>query len=258
MNITGRDWGVWYAAIGGKYTGINVTDSWSASIEHVGTTSMFGQYMVGSKWSDNIIDGQTAGSGADLTTGRTWITLGETMGTFSPDTATFQVVSAGIGIGTEKYLAMVDDPTGISTLQKLNVPCVEVGIANLIQSTSNPNLSNVAMNNVRFFATISKEAPQIWATNGVSGNYTGNPLSNPIVGLSSGGGLSAQFTMKGWDTTNSKWMAGVAGSGTLSGIGANAYNGSVQFKGVGAGMINQGAGSFSGTAAGAAHAGVVN
>jgi hypothetical protein len=258
ISITGLDWGVWYATTGGKYTGLEITDSWSALIEHNDDTFMFGQYVVGSKWSNNKIEGSTAGFGADLIRGQTWMTLGETVGTFNPDLQTFQTVSAGIGIGTEKFLAMIDDPTGKLTLQKLNVPCVEVGTANLTQSEANANLSNVAMNNVRFFATFAQSVPQVWATNGVSGDYTGNPL-NQQVGLS-GGGLNAQFTMKGWDTANNKWMAGIAGSGNLSGVGANAYNGSVQFKGAGAGSIAPSptvpaTGSFSGTATGVARAG---
>lgn len=253
MNIKGLDWGIWYATIGGKYTGINITDSWHADIRHGDNEMFFGQYIVGSKWSDNISEGDTAGSGADLSSGRTWIALGTTMGTFDPNVATFQLVSSGIGISTDKYLSMINDPEGISALQKLNVPCVEVGAVNLAQNSQNDHLFNVAMNNVKFFGNANAEAPKIWATNSVTGNYAGNPL-NQTVGLS-GGGLNAQFTMKAWNTNNNTWASGIAGAGTLNGAGANAYNGAVQFKGVGAGQINQAAGSFSGTAAGAVRAG---
>jgi len=71
------------------------------------------------------------------------------------------------------------------------------------------------------------------------------------VGVSvplSGGGLNANFTMQQMNTN--KWLAGVNGSGTLSG---GSYTGPTQFKGAAAGKYTTGTpNTFVGTAAGVA------
>jgi hypothetical protein len=126
-----------------------------------------------------------------------------------------------------------------------------VGIATLNQTSPSGtnNLSAVKMNDVTFFSTASGAAPKIWATNGVSGNYSGTP-SGPVN--LSGNGLNATFNVNSWNTTSNNWGAKVAGSGSLSG---GSYTGSVQFTGGAAGKIVPGtapAGSFSGTGAGIA------
>jgi hypothetical protein len=137
----------------------------------------------------------------------------------------------------------------IAALQALNIPCVEVGRANLSGSGANGGTIDMTMNNVIFFAPNHGQRPQIWATGNVSGAYTGNPsfLSVPL----SGNGLSVSFNIQQWNTNTNQWLSTIPnGTGSITGGGLNVQN--LNFKGAGAGTINQGAGTFSGTAAGVA------
>lgn len=246
-------WGVWQSGVGGKYTDIPVGDSWSAFLEFTDSTRIMGQEITGTKWSSNKIAGTTIGYGADITptTPVTWVSVGEVMGTFNPTLSTFQAVNMGVSIETNTFLALAATADGRTQLQKLNVPCVEVGNASL---TGSGNNMTVAMNNVIFFSNSAGAVPKIWATGGVSGSYTATPSMGVPVALA-GSGLSANFNVQQWNTNTSvnKWLATVTnGAGTLSG---GSYSGSVTFKGVAAGSITPGistSGTFSGTAAGVA------
>jgi hypothetical protein len=106
------------------------------------------------------------------------------------------------------------------------------------------------MRDVTFFANSTGGAPRIWATNGVTGNYTSTPQGGgegDAVKLS-GGGLKAEFGIQNWNSTTGKWGAEIKkGTGALSG---GTYNGNVTFTGGAAGSINSTAKTFSGTAAG--------
>jgi hypothetical protein len=105
------------------------------------------------------------------------------------------------------------------------------------------------MTDVTFFAyTDGSTDPRIWATNGVSGNYTDSPL-NDSVSLE-GSGLSTTLTVTGWDSPT--WSGTVSGSGTYSGAGTMNDGKAITFKGGAAGSIDNGT-DFSGTAAGWAH-----
>jgi len=130
-----------------------------------------------------------------------------------------------------------------------------VGQATLSQAsgTTVNNLSNVAMNNVGFYAYSTGAAPKIWATNNVSGSYSGTPSTSGLPANNvplSGGGLNANFNVNQWN--GSTWSATVAGSGALS---SGSYNQPIQFTGGAAGAIQPATGStgsFSGTGAGIA------
>ncbi|MEW6675220.1 MAG: hypothetical protein AB1348_04300, partial [Nitrospirota bacterium] len=205
-------------------------------------------------WSNNRLIGSTRGYWGDVY--KTGILVGETLGTFDPTAYTWQALSMGVWLETNKFLEMagkVGNNPNIAALQALNIPCVEVGRADLKGSWSDGAGNSIdmtgttyGMNNVIFFAPSTGGAPKIWATNQVSGGYAGNPVS-AVVPLS-GNGLSANFNVQQWDTINNKWLSTVTnGAGTYSGTGT--MNGTtIQFNGAAAGTI--GTGTFSGTGAG--------
>ncbi len=106
----------------------------------------------------------------------------------------------------------------------------------------------VRMNDVKFFTYSTGGDPKIWATGNVNGNYKGIPGPDPLT--LKGSGLSAEFKVTGWES--SQWAAQVNGNGSLkrtdiggtvntdfSGNAAGTYTGTQQ-------------GSFSGTASGVA------
>jgi len=251
--LKGKEWGIWNTSIGGSYSSLTITDSWSAFIEFNDSTKIFGQEIVGSKWSDNKIVGTTIGYGADITsTPKTWISVGETIGTFDANsTTTFQMISMGPWIETRKFLGMANSDAGKEALKKLNIPCVEVGVANL---SGSGNHLTVSMNDVKFFAPNNGDRPSIWATGNVNGTYTNPPALNVPVTIT-GNGLSANFNVKTWDIDNKKWLSTITNaSGTLAGHTATYDN--LKFNGAGAGTMRTGAngngGTFTGTAAGVA------
>jgi hypothetical protein len=262
INIADQNWGVWWASSVSYYSeDLSIPSSWTATAEGESydmdwnIAGIWGSQTIGSRIdTGNKLIGETTGYFADISSiPVTGISVGETLGTFDPNIYTWQAVSMGVWLETNKFLEMagkIGDNPNIAALQKLNIPCVEVGRASLSGlGNSEGGSINVNMNDVIFFAPNTGARPSIWATNAVSGNYTGNPLG-AVVPLS-GNGLNANFNVQQWDTTNSKWLSNVTnGQGSITGGGQNVQN--LNFHGAAAGTINQGSGSFSGTGAGIA------
>ncbi|MBA4396318.1 MAG: hypothetical protein C0394_02855 [Syntrophus sp. (in: bacteria)] len=262
--IIGQNWSIWRNAFGGTYSG-TTSDSWTSSVDFAdaaiaSATRLYGFEAVGSKWSGNEIAGQGLGYSASIwaPTGiemppSTWISVGDVMGTYNPNTFqnTFQAITTGMLIETGKFLTMQGGATNYAdanaALKALNIPAVQVGAATL--SGSGNNFTSLSMNDVRFFAFASGGAPKIWATGSVTGAYaSGAPVIGNAVALS-GDGLSANFTIQQWNS--GKWLSTVTnGVGELRG---GSYTGGVNFRGAGAGTFTgTTAGAITGTAAGVA------
>ena len=235
---------VWRNEIYGTYSG-TISDTWDLSTYSNTSTYLSGTYTKGSQWSDYNLSGSTVGYAADHPKASTWISVGETLGTYNPAMTSFQAIQTGLYLETNKFLTMAGTPEGRTKLQQLNIPCVEIGRTNL--TGSGGAITSMAMNDVTFFAPNSGQKPQIWATGSVNGNYSGNPLG-ASVNLS-GGGLSAQFNVQQWNTN--KWLSTITNGNAPAGIGT--YSGPFNFNGAGAGTYTgAGSGTFAGTAAGVA------
>ena len=235
---------VWRNEIYGTYSG-TISDTWDLSTYSNTSTYLSGTYTTGSQWSGNTLTGSTVGYAADHAKASTWISVGETLGTYNPAMTSFQAIQTGLYLETNKFLTMAGTPEGRTKLQQLNIPCVEIGRTNL--TGSGGAITSMAMNNVTFFAPNSGQKPQIWATGSVNGNYSGNPLG-ASVNLS-GGGLSAQFNVQQWNTN--KWLSTITNGNAPSGIGT--YGSQFNFNGAGAGTYTgTTSGTFAGTAAGVA------
>jgi len=266
-----RNFGVGFIGTGGDYS-TAPTSSWYISYNYnpnpPNNNFYFGAITQNNNpWGNdgdvqNVIKGKTYGYYADLnpSTPVTGIFVGETVGTFDPSNTTWQTVTVGAALETAKFLNMAcpngtcnTSGTGFTDeqekLRKLNIPVVEVGSVNLSYSNSCTDcITNVNMNNVKFFASQTGQPPTIWATNNVSGQFNGTvSTSNYSVALT-GGGFTVNFTPTVWDIQNNKWAANISGSGSLN-IGGTPTT--IQMKGVGAGGIS--GTNFSGTAAGHCH-----
>jgi len=199
------------------------------------------------------------GYGADLSTASSWISVGENNGTFNPDNYTWSSVKNGMWIETSQLLNMLC-PAGICNsdgknltleqqkLQAMQVPVVEVGRTNLSGSwNSGVNSINVNMNDVVFFAPNNGQAPSLWATDQIMGQFTGNPSGAKV--LLQGDGLQSQFNLQQWDTQNNTWLSTITnGQGSIKNGGSNTEN--INFQGAGAGHISPIKEIFSGTASG--------
>lgn len=226
----------------------------------------------GPKWSGSQVgkvEGSMVGYGADLnlTTPATWVSAGNVQGTFNPAaTASFQIMSMGVTIETNAYLNLAATEAGRVKLQQLGIPAIEVGVATLTGSKGDTTTWTgdaicVNMDNVKFFSGAPMEKPKIWATDSISGNFSGNPTLIS-VDLKMNGTTVANFKPKAWNTENGKWMGTVNGNTQFNldapSISNYKYEGYVNgIKGAAAGTVITPAtlgnpGTFSGTAAGIA------
>ena len=267
MNITGQtDWGISQMVLGGTYSD-TMDNLWALSISgSYGAGHLFDADLTGTQWSSSKVNAAAAGYWADARTSAplTGIYIGETIGTFNPADHTWQAITTGTWLDTNRFLQMAsDEGVGRSKLQQMNIPAFEVGRTNLsgsmiAGSESSIDYVSVIMNNVAFFAPSTGEKPGLWATNNVTGQYdfshgylnSGNITNTDnVIAISNGDGISADFQFTQWKTSNNTWMSKIQnGTGTLTG---GSYNGPVNFRGAGAGTLTgTTSGSLSGTAAG--------
>jgi hypothetical protein len=271
MGLVDQSWGIWYGSSVSYNSEENppIPYSWTAYAEgetygivyseegaYWDLVGYWGSQITGNRINiGNKLVGSSTGYFADISSSPipiTGISVGETFGTFDPNAYTWQAISMGVWLETNKFLEMAANEVGRGKLQQLNIPCFEVGRASLSGSGFSEGGSiNVNMNDVIFFAPNTGGQPSIWATNSVGGHYTGNPI-NAVVPLN-GDGLSANFGVQHWDTNNNVWLSRIQnGSGTLNRVDVPGTVTINNFQGAAAGTINQGAGTFSGTGAGIA------
>ena len=255
LTLNGQDWGIWGGQIFGEYAG-TASDAWWMTL--AGNTSESGDYWLtfdGNTWSDGRLSADVAGAWVNWSDAATGVMGGDLKGTFNADSATWEAVAAGGMIETGKFLDMVANNK--AALAALNIPSFEVGRIDLAQTAGGfgegGSVSNVAMNDVTFFASQSGGSPAIWATDKVSGSYAENPLG--AWATLQGGGLTVDFQVDQWH--NGQWGASVNGGGTPSGVGSTMDGTAITMTGAAAGVIDKNlagetaVGQFSGTSAGA-------
>jgi hypothetical protein len=260
-------WSVWQSIAGGTYSGTPTAWQWEYNKNTIhGQETDYQAFQTTGATVNGITTGTMVGAWVNYNDPSTGVTGGTFKGLFDPNTATtWQAIAQGVSMSTSTFLAKAAAISGDAAAQQAfmnatKIPVVQVGQATLSQGAGTVNnLSGVTMNNVTFFSNSTGGIPSIWATSGVSGNYSGTPSTTglPVNNVPlSGNGLNALFNVNSWNTGNNSWAAKVAGSGTLTGQTINnPYPGSFQFKGGAAGTIVPGtspAGSFSGTGAGIA------
>ena len=243
VSSTGDWWGIWSSQICGYYDNSVALPTTGWNLEVTDTSGTMGLLVQGGAWSpNNRLSATAVGYFADMTPSQpiTGVMGGNLRGVYDPATSTLNSVMTGAWLETSKFLNMAASPSGRAALQSLNIPSIQVGQADMTGSNGN---TNVAMSGVTFFAYTGGQAPKVWATNSVAGNYDGTHGSVAMTSTNpAAANLYAVFQMS--SPANSKWQATVTGSGTLNA----SYVGPVNFKGTAAGNINGSA--FTGTAAG--------
>ena len=244
LSLSGKNWGVWQSLHGGAYTG-TPQDTWALSLTSQAQGGNQWVQVEGSKWSAEKLTARAAGAWVNWNEAVTGVMGGSLKGTFNPADATWQAVGLGANLETGQFIDMISRGQ-VDALQKLNIPCVEVGRTTLAGTSS---LLKVRMNDVTFFAYSTGANPRIWAASNVSGSYSGIPSAGHTANLQSisGGNLNANFSVNNW--ANSRWGAAVAGAGTLNRTDVPGST-SLQFSGAAAGTY--GSGAFSGMGSGVA------
>ena len=259
-HIASQQWGVWQGVFAGTYYG-TPQGSWSLhlkddSFDDIGNmfVNMIASYSATGTWSANKIQGDLVGAWVNLedVIPMTGVKAGDLAGVYDPSDPsemTWHVSATGVSIETGQFLSMAATTSGRNTLTALNIPCVEIGNATLVQSAGAANnIQNMVMDNVTFFAYSQGGTPRIWATGNISGNYIGTPdiYGGPSVPLR-GDGLSADLSVVRWDS--GKWGAEVYGYGSLTRTDV-AGTVPLQLDGVAAGQYASG--NLTGTGAGTA------
>jgi hypothetical protein len=228
--------------------------SWSSQWDYTYTPEegdvVLNRGQVVGTWSasdtDRRISGDYVNAWVNWNQAVTGVAGGKLKGTFDPYHSTWQSVTLAASITTGKFLELADplNTEGQAKLAAMNIPCIQIGSANLSGTLSD---LTVNMNNVKYFAYSTGAVPRIWATGDVNGTYSVAPDIGTTVPLSLTGtpdnvtSLSAQFKVKNWDS--SKWGAEINnGTGTVGGH-------AIDFKGAAAGTIPE-TGTFTGTASG--------
>jgi hypothetical protein len=235
------DWGAGLNVAGGAYAG-NTSDGWNLPVDVATPFSMFSHSeILGDRWSGGALHGTSAGYFTDYTPGTpvTGIMVGETVGTFDPVAYTWEAVTSGVWLQTGKFLDLA--ATSPEKLQQLNIPAVEIGRASFSGAGSDASGSlNISLNDVRYFAPSTGERPSIWASDAVSGSFTGNPgaLSVPLgqTGGTNASSLAPNLQMQDW--SSGAWRADVTAAGGT--VGAH----------TGIGMQGTAAGAYTGTNSG--------
>ncbi len=269
-NLTGENWGIFQGRYYGGYASLPPSN-WTAAIEDLTEAAgifqngqLFGIEFSGTQWSDGKGYATSLGYGATTaSTPATWVSIGELVAGYDAGRASatqgWQAIHTGVWLETSRFLAMAATAAGRTELQKINVPCVEVGVVDLYGSWASGSntidmtqANGYGMKGVKFFRQTASpaEAPSIWAASSISGGYTGNP-GGASVSLAGAGGIAATLSMKSWNAGSGKWLATVTnGNAPANAIGSHP---AFTFKGAAAGTINApAAGKFSGTAAGTA------
>jgi hypothetical protein len=259
VSIAYQDWGIWDMGLDGTYTtyidppdGIWYTELTDTSDDASGSVSRYLQ-VHGDLWSNETIEGDVSGGWVDLNdmVPMAGVLGGKLNGGFDPTTTimTWQAGAGGAWIETGDFLALASTATGKIKLNQLNIPCYEIGKANLAGESG---IMSISMTDVTFFSSSVGGPPKIWATDNVGGYlfYSSVPPDiGHMVNLTGGyGSLYADFTIEKWD--NGVWKAKVNGYGTYDIPQDPMYNTQIDMRGGAAGTYN-GNGDLTGTAAGA-------
>ncbi|WP_166404908.1 FecR family protein [Desulfonema ishimotonii] len=251
MSIQGASWAISMLASSGTYDEDDdqVFGQWQMALsDPTDTRKWLRGFFSNTAGAENAIAGETWSAWININSALTGVGGGDFTGTYDPDQHTWQMVELFSTVETGKFIRMASGETGRQQLADLNIPAFEIGRTTL---SGQSDTMSVEMRDVAFFSYRTGDAPRIWATDSVSGNFLATPETGHTVSLS-GNGLTAEFSVTDWNAGT--WAADVQGSGALN---RNDTGGTVsaQFSGYAAGQHTGGlSGSFEGTASGLATA----
>jgi hypothetical protein len=261
-----QHWGYWRTEVKGAYTGNPGTfDHWFCQFEQKGLvnpldpgTENLRLYLstvgAASPYIYGEFEGNTTGGWVDIEHAVTGIAVGEFHGGYDPSgiSSDFFAATGGVWIETGILMTKLGTPAGRDDLAKLKIPNIQIGKATIAGNFNDGggNQIDVTMTDVTFLASTAGGTPRIWATDSVTGTYTGTPSTAWTVALTQtagtdAAGVAAEFKLRTWDAGSNTWAATINnGTGTVGGQ-------SISFKGGAGGNIDSpGAGQISGTAAG--------
>ena len=268
LDIEGDIWalGIRNSVLGGTYEvpAGGLSNYWELPVEkESGGVYTVGAYFsspetqqTNGEWSNGKVTGIGTGAWVNWDGAVTGILGNKLKGTFDPNLRTWQAANLGAFMDTKTYVEMLGTAEGREKLMQLNMPFVQVGIANLTSNgfqAAGDGTMKVDMLGTQFLAYSDNSRARVFASDNVIGEYTGAPQQGwdvDLTGTSSTVAVGANFEIQKWNETPGNWGANINGSGTVD-------SKNVTFKGAAAGHIDvAGSGTFKGKGSGAVFKGV--
>lgn len=178
---------------------------------------------IGGQWSGSFIEGKSISSWINIDSGLNGLAFGEIHGTFDPSSSatymTWETVTGSIAMDTNTFMALAGSAAGQVALQQMNLPAYAIGKTTMSGSipVSGGNLG-MTMTDVTFYAHSSGQQPMVWATNNVSGSFTGSPAAGNnglLTGVQSPT-LQTIVTINTWNSPAGIWTADVCPPGNAN------------------------------------------
>lgn len=242
--------GVWQRESFGRYTGSNsdlvlVTD---ASITQnvsgkLVPDHLFSVVSLGGWGANGDITGKAYGAWGDWESGSARLLSGVVNGNYNAGLGTFGAVTNGAWLDVYRFLSLTT-----AERQQAGFPGIQGSSFTL--SGSNALGSSVSLTNIRTFAHAAGDKLSLWATDSVSGTFSGSVPEGEQIAVADGGAqIRGSFRLERGGTSsitgNQVWMAEINGLGETTGPFRNSFNGIAA--GTWSGI------NFTGTAAGITH-----
>jgi len=194
--------------------------------------------------TDGSISGNAYGFWGDWSAAEARMLSGVVSGSHNAGLGTFGAISSGAWLNVPTFLSL-----SATQRQQAGFPGLQEGTTFTLTGTNTLG-STVNLSNIRFYSHTLGDPLSLWATDTVSGTFTGATVEGQQISLSDGSqNLRASFRMEHVGTSpvsgDSVWLAELSGQGEL----ATSFRSS--FNGVAVGTFS--GTSFTGTAAGISH-----
>ncbi|GAM09366.1 fecR protein [Geobacter sp. OR-1] len=194
-------------------------------------------------WGTNgDISGKAYGAWGDWSVGKARLLSGTMTGSYNQGVGTFGAVTTGAWLDVSRFLSLTQ-----AERQQAGFPGIQTGTFAL--SGSNTAGSSVTFANIRTFTHAAGDRLSLWATDSVSGTFSGAIPEGEQIAVSDGSHIMGTFRLEHGGisptTGNNVWLAEINGLGETSGSFRSSFNG------VAAGTWS--GSTFSGTAAGITH-----
>lgn len=194
--------------------------------------------------TDGSIAGVAYGFWGDWASGDARMLSGLVNGSYNAGLGTFGAIASGAWLNVPTFLSLT-----ATQRQQAGFPGIQEGTT-FDLSGSNALGSSVSLTNIRFYSHTAGDPLSLWATDTVSGTFTGGTVEGQQISLNDGSqNLLASFRMEHVGTSpvsgDSVWLA------ELSGQGETGSSFRSSFEGVAVGTYS--GTTFTGTAAGISH-----
>lgn len=240
--------GVWQRESFGSFTGSNsdvvlITNTADGAVVNgkLVPDNIFNIVSLGGWGTSGEISGRAYGLWGDWRVGETRLLSGVVNGSYNAGLGTFGAITTGAWLDVNRFLGLTS-----AERQQAGFPGLQEFSFNL--SGNNGLGGSVALNNIRTFSHAAGDPLSLWATDDVTGTFSGTVPEGEQIAVSDGSGqIRGSFRLEHGGTSGGSdvWLAEINGLGEATGPFRSSFNG------VAAGTWS--GSTFTGTAAGITH-----